>query len=76
MEHTSYHGDSTEQQVLKYGQALTATLLAFDVLEKKAGWFERLQIRLLRITYRQRLRHLVVSLPSEVAEKILKGDKI
>lgn len=44
------------EQVIRYGQALTNALRAFAVLEKEAGWFERALIRLLRATYRQRLR--------------------
>lgn len=59
--------------VLRYGRALAAALRAFAVLESRAGWFERLLLRLLRATYRQRLRYLVATLPGEVGDEILKG---
>ena len=62
--------DPTSQAII-YGQALAATLRAFPILESRAGWFERQLIRLLRATYRQRLRHLVTVLPPEIADQIL-----
>lgn len=56
------------EQAIRYGRALASVLRAFTVLEKEAGWFERLLIRLLRVTYRQRLRYMVGELPPEVSE--------
>ena len=55
----------------KYGRALVKILQAFDVLEPKARWFERLLIKLLRGTYRQRLRAIVSVVPGEVGDEIL-----
>lgn len=63
---------SEVELILRYGRALVAALRAFEVLESRAGWFERLLLRLLLATYRQRLRYLVVTLPVEVGEEILK----
>lgn len=57
------------EQIIRYGQALASALRAFVVLEKEAGWFERALIRLLRATYRQRLRYMVGDLPSEISEE-------
>lgn len=57
--------------VLRYGRALAAALRAFEVLESRAGWFERLLLRLLLATYRERLRYLVATLPAEVGDKLL-----
>ena len=61
--------NQTISTVVAYGQALADAIRAFRILEPKAGWFERLQIRLLRATYQQRLRALIAVLPSEVSEE-------
>lgn len=63
------------QEIIKTGKAYAQAIRAFDVLEPKAGWFEKIQIKLLRYSYRQRLRHLVLVLPSDIAEEILRKDK-
>lgn len=64
-----------KETVIVQSRALAAALRAFDILESRAGWFERLQIRLLRASYRQRLRHLVAVLPPEVSEEFLRDNK-
>jgi len=46
-------------------------LRSFDVLEAEASWFEQQMIRLLRVTYWQRLRRLIELLPGEVGDKII-----
>jgi hypothetical protein len=45
--------NDVEKSVVIYGKALTQAIKAFDVLEPKAGWFERMLIKLLRKSYRQ-----------------------
>ncbi len=67
--------EDTKKQAVKYGRALIATLKAFDVLEDRAGWFERLLIRLLRSTYRQRLRAIVEHAPADVSNRIFEDEK-
>lgn len=52
------------QTVTEYGQALLKALQSFAMLEPRATWFERLLIRLLRMTYRHRLRVMVVAYPT------------
>lgn len=65
----------TRENVIRQGRALAAAIRAFDVLEPKAGFVERWLIRLLRYSYRQRVRYLVDVLPAEVgAEIISAGD--
>ncbi len=59
-----------KQQAITYGKALIAVLNAFDMLETKAGWFEKLLIRLLRKTYSQRLRAIVELAPADVSNTI------
>lgn len=61
-----------KEKILRYGRALAAAIRAFDVLESNAGWFERPLIRLLRHSYRERLRYLVLVLPGEVADDLLR----
>lgn len=62
-------------KILSYGRALAFALRSFDVLEAEAGWFERLLISILRLTYRQRLRHFVAVLPSDLADAIFQIDR-
>ena len=62
-----------EKSVITYGKGLTQAIKAFDVLEPEAGWLERLLIKLLRKSYRHRLRHFVGTLPSDISDEILKG---
>ena len=57
-------------EVLAYGQALIKILQGFDIVEPKAAWFERFLIKLLRITYRQRLRSIVELVPPEIGNQI------
>ncbi len=66
----------TTETVIEYAQVLVAALRTFDVLESRAGWFERLLIRLLRATYRQRLRVIIEAMPGDVGDRILKGDEV
>jgi hypothetical protein len=61
-----------DDSVVAYGRALAGALRAFTVLEQRASWFERLQLRLLRATYRQRLRHLIAVLPAEMGDELLR----
>ncbi len=59
------------ETVITYGKALASAIRAFRVLETKANWFERMLIKLLRASYQKRLRVMVGTLPSEVAEEII-----
>ena len=70
---TKMTDENTATEVVTYGQALAKTLQAFDTLKKKAGWFERLLIRLLRVTYRQRLRSIVELVPAEITNQIFEA---
>lgn len=63
---------SPTARVVATGRALAGALRAFETLEPQAGWFERQLIRLLRATYRQRLRYLVATLPPAVSEEFLR----
>jgi hypothetical protein len=65
--------EPTTNVVIEYGQALTRILRSFEVVEARAGWFERLLIWLLRATYRQRLRTLVGSVSGEIGDQILES---
>lgn len=58
----------------KYARALTQAIRAFRVLEAKANLFERLLISTLRKSYQDRLRELIMILPAEVAEEILRDE--
>ncbi len=51
------------QRVITYSKALTQALQAFDTLEGRANWVERLLIRLLRASYQQRLGYIVKLTP-------------
>ncbi len=66
----------TTETVFEYAQALVAALRTCGVLESRAGWFERLLMRLLRATYRQRLRVIIEAVPGDVGDRILKGDEV
>ncbi len=57
-------------EVIAYGQALIKILQGFEAVEPQASWFERLLLKLLRATYRQRLRTIVKLAPAEVANQI------
>lgn len=63
------------KNIVSYGRALAKALKVFDDLEPKAGRFERVLLNILRASYRQRLRHLVLVLPSDLAEAILTPDR-
>lgn len=60
--------------LIKYAHALVAAIRAFRVLETEANRFERLLISILRRSYQERLRALIVVLPAEVAEEILRDE--
>lgn len=60
--------------LIKYARALAQAIRAFRVLEAKADWRERLLISILRRSYQERLRVLIVALPAEVAEEILRDE--
>ncbi len=55
------------QRVITYSKALTQVLKAFDTLEGRANWVERLLIRLLRASYQQRLGYIVKLAPVYVS---------
>ncbi|GIK40351.1 MAG: hypothetical protein BroJett011_41840 [Chloroflexota bacterium] len=63
--------ENATNEVIVYGQALAEILQSFDVVEAKAGWFEKLLIRLLRATYRQRLRVIVETVPANIGDQML-----
>ena len=44
--------NDVEKSAITYGKALAQPIRAFDVLEPKAGWFERMPIKLLQKSYR------------------------
>ena len=62
--------DDTPDEAITYSRALVKALQSYEVLESKAGWFERLLIKLLRTTYRQRLRSIIELAPPEIANQI------
>lgn len=68
------NSNTPRDSAIIHGRAVVSVLRGFEVLEKKAGWFERLLIRILRYSYRQRLRHLLLVLPPDVFEEIIKQD--
>ena len=68
---TNNRNKTVVDSVVIYGQALAQALRAFEVLETRAAWFERVLIKLLRLTYRQRLRYIVAELPSDLADEVL-----
>ncbi len=55
------------QRVITYSRALTQVLKAFDILESRANWVERLLIQLLRASYQQRLGYIVKLAPVYVS---------
>lgn len=57
-------------EIIAYGQALVKILQGFETLKPKAAWFERLLIKLLQTTYRQRLREIVKMAPEDVTNQI------
>lgn len=63
--------ENATNEVIGYGQALVKILQGFEVVEPRAGWFEKWLIRLLRATYRQRLRTIVGVVPAEISGQIL-----
>ncbi len=67
--------EDTTQQAITYGRALVKVLKGFDTLESRASWFERLLTRLLRTTYRQRLRAIVEHAPAKVTNQIFENDE-
>lgn len=71
-----HSADNATNTIVAYGRALTSAISAFDVLEQEAGWFERGQIRLLRATYQQRLRYLVITLPPGLRIKSWGGNRV
>lgn len=66
--------NETTKDVIQTGKAYVQVIRGFKVLEPKAKWFERMLIKLLRKTYQQRLRYLIVALPTDIGEQILKGE--
>jgi len=52
-----------QESVINYGQGLIKILQGFKIVEPNAGWFERVLINLLQVTYQQRLRAIVGELP-------------
>lgn len=57
--------------VIKTALAYAQAIRAFQILEPKAKWFEKMLIRLLRKSYQQRLRYFMLVLPSEIMDEIL-----
>lgn len=65
----------TTKNIIAYGRALVSAQRAFDALEPRAGRVEKLLIKVLRASYQNRLKHLLLVLPSETSEAILNPDR-
>jgi hypothetical protein len=63
-----------QKNIIAYGQALAQALKAFNTLEQKAGLVEQVLLKILKRSYQGRLKHLLLVLPSDLAEAILTSD--
>ena len=53
--------------VIAQGKALVQAIEALGTIEP-SGWFERWQMRLLQVAYKERLRVIVAAVPTEKSE--------
>ncbi len=63
--------DESKETLIVYVRAIVSVLDAFEVLYPRGRRLEKLFIRILRMTYRGRLKYFTNNLPPEILDQIM-----